>query len=196
MKASAAVHNALTGASNPHAFRPYFNAEGQPVVLVNTGRRDAAGKALYREKPVANATLRRDEWKQLDAEVLQPAQEELVIVSDLMRMGLTYNVGGLGTIISEYERVGEMVDAEITMDGESQVDMDRVEFDVAGVPIPIIQQPFKIGERQLLASRQRGSGLDLANGQAAARAVMRTSEKMVFLGQPAIGKVDGYSIYG
>jgi uncharacterized linocin/CFP29 family protein len=95
---------------------------------------------------------------------------------------LTYNVGGLGTIISEWETASEITDAEITMDGETKNNKDRQEFGLNGVPIPIIQKDFSIGERQLLASRQRGAALDVTTGVEAARSVARRSEQMVFFG--------------
>lgn len=195
-KHSALLQMAVEAALDPGRKRPYINNRGESVIAVNTGMVDAANQPIYREQRVANATLRKDDWIQLDRTILETAKERLVIVSDLMSLGLTYSVGGLGTIITEWERQGELTDAEITMDGESQTDEDRLEFDLQGVPIPIIQKRFRIGERQLLASRRNGSGLDVSTGAAAALSVARTSENLVFNGSPNIGAVDSYSIYG
>ena len=160
--------------------RPYIATEGrykgQSVVAVNTG-------GGYAEKPIhSNATLRKDEWIDLEDSLMESARERLVIVDDLQSAGLTYNVGGLGTLISEWETSSEITDADITMDGESESDKDRQNFGLNGVPIPVIQKPFSIGERMLLASRQRGAGLDVTTGTEAARAVARASEAMVFNG--------------
>jgi uncharacterized linocin/CFP29 family protein len=205
-RTDAAVHSALI---NPYGGdelklngrmltdrRPYLNSRGQSVIAVNTGQLDGQGQPVYAERAInVNATLRKDEWVKVDAAVIQSARERLVIIDDMRAAGLVYNVGGLGVIISEFESQSEMTDAEVTMDGETQVDQDRLEFGIRGVPIPIIQKPFRIGERALLASRQRGAGLDLASSQEAARSVARTSEKLLFLGS-GIGKTGGYDIPG
>lgn len=184
--------------------RPYIaingRCKGQSVIAVNTGRKDESGNPIYAERPIhTNATLRKDEWIDLEDQVIEAARERLVIVDDLIQAGLTYNVGGLGTIISEWETASEMTDADITMDGESKADKDRQEFGLKGVPIPVIQKPFNIGERSLLASRTRGAALDVTSGTEAARAVARASERMIFNGAN-IGAVssagDKYSIPG
>ena len=169
------------------AKRPYIATAGryagQSVIAVNTGQMDNQGQPQYAEKPIhANATLRKDEWVDLEDTIIESARERLVIVDDLQSAGLTYNVGGLGTLISEWETASEITDAEITMDGESTAGKDRQEFGLNGVPIPVIQKPFTIGERMLMASRQRGASLDVTTGTEAARAVARMSEKMVFNG--------------
>lgn len=169
------------------AKRPYIATNGRhkghPVVTVNTGQLDESGNPIYAEKRItANATLRKDEWIRLDEKVLESARERLVIIDDLISAGLTYDVGGLGTIISEWETASEMTDAEITMDGDSTVNKDRQEFGLAGVPIPVISKPFDIKERMLLASRQRGAALDVTQGIEAGRSVARRSEAMVFNG--------------
>lgn len=163
--------------------RPYWNDAGKPVIAVNTGRKDPqTGEPIYQEKLVTNATLRKDEWVQLDDAAIESARERLVIAADLMSAGLTHNVGGLGTIISEWEKMSEMTDAEVTMDGETKVNKDRQLFGIDGVPIPIIHKDHSIGERVLLASRQRGASLDVSQSAEAGRSVARTTESMIFNG--------------
>lgn len=208
MNTNAAVHRALIGPGGASlalskldalANRPYINHRGQSVIAVHAGLNDK-GEPQYREQPInINATLRKDEWRRIDATVLESYRERLSVVEALRAAGLTFPVGGLCVIISEYETVSEITDAEVTMDGESQTDKDRVEFGLAGVPIPIIQKRFGIGERVLLASRTRGAGLDVTTGQEAARAVARTAERIVLFGS-SVGQqtVEGttYTISG
>jgi uncharacterized linocin/CFP29 family protein len=171
-----------------NARRPILEDDFQRAyILAPTGRLNAHGKPTFAKKyfggPVhVNATLRKDEWVRVDETVLEAFRERLTIVADLQAAGLTFNVGGLGVLISEWEKSSEITDAEITMDGETQVQGDRQEFALNGVPIPVIQKPFRIGERVLLASRTRGASLDVTTGTEAARAVARTSERMVFYG--------------
>lgn len=182
------LNSGLAGGENSTlAMRPYIATQGRyaghPVITVNTGQMDTSGNPVYAERPInTNATLRKDEWIDLEDQILEAARERLVIVDDLQSAGLTYNVGGLGTIISEWETASEITDAQITMDGETVNDKDRQAFGLNGVPIPIIQKDFTIGERMLLASRQRGASLDVTTGTEAARSVARRSEQMVFFG--------------
>jgi uncharacterized linocin/CFP29 family protein len=194
----------LSGGENAIlAKRPYVATSGKyagrSVIAVNTGQMDNTGQPIYTERPInTNATLRKDEWINLEDQIIEAARERLVIVDDLRSAGLTYNVGGLGTLISEWETASEMTDASITMDGNSQADRDRQVFGLDGIPIPIIQKPWQIGERTLLASRTRGSALDVTMGAEAGRAVARVSESLVFNGWsqtvPSAGNT--YQIYG
>lgn len=195
-----AFNGADYGEQKVLASRPYINEEGHPCITVNTGQLDDQGMPVFREQRIhTNATLRKDEWVRLDEQLITAARERLVIVEDLRAAGLTFNVGGLGVLISEWENASEITDAEITMDGETAADEDRQEFGLNGVPIPVVQKRFKIGERVLMASRTRGSSLDVTTGIEAARAVARTSERMVFHGTSlgasnSAGQV--YQIYG
>lgn len=172
------------GANGLAAKRPYLNERGESVISVMTAQLDQqTGQPIYVEKPIhTNATLRKDEWTNLDDQIIEAARERLVIVDDLITGGLTYNAGGLGTLIAEWERASEITDGKITMDGESSGEKDRQDFSLQGVPIPVIHKEFSIGERMLLASRQRGAALDVTTGVEAARAVARASERMVFYG--------------
>lgn len=176
-----------TGENAVMARRPYIATNGRhrghPVVAYNTGQLDESGNPILAEKRInTNATLRKDEWIDLEDQIVEAARERLVIVDDLVSMGLTYNVGGLGTLISEWETASEMTDAKINMDGESNDEKDRQAFGLNGVPIPVVSKQFSIGERVLMASRQRGASLDVTQGTEAARAVARVSESMVFNG--------------
>jgi uncharacterized linocin/CFP29 family protein len=180
--------------------RPYINHRGQAVIAVNTGKRDKDGKFVYREKELTtNATLRKDEWIELEEQLLESFRERLIGVEDLRNGGLVHPVGGLGVLVSEWETGSEITDAGITMDGESLTEEDRQEFGLSGVPIPIIQKRFRIGERVLLASRMRGAALDMTTGTEAVRAVARTSENMLFYGA-RLGNTRSvnnvYTVYG
>ena len=199
---TAMANSPLAGGENAVlSQRPYIATSGRhaghPVVAYATGQLDQHGMPQYGERRItANATLRKDEWINLDQQIIEAARERLVIVDDLQSAGLTYNVGGLGTITTEWETASEMTDAEITLDGESTTNKDRQEFGLDGVPIPVIGKEFKIAQRMLLASRTRGSSLDVTQGVEAARAVARVSERLIFNGAPNFGNVDGRGIPG
>ena len=199
------IQGAMAGGENGVlAKRPYIATNGRyaghAVVTVNTGQLDESGNPIYAEKPInTNATLRKDEWVSLEDRVIEAARERLVIIDDLKAAGLTYNVGGLGTLVSEWEKASEITDADITMDGETVVNKDRQEFGLNGVPIPVIHKDFSISERALLASRQRGAALDVTTGTEAGRSVARRSENLVFFGSSIkAGDTSGnsFQIYG
>lgn len=191
-----AIRASITGGENALlAMRPYIATHGrhrgQPVIAVNTGGLDESGNPVYSERPLqtnANGTLRKDEWVLLEDQIIEATRERLVIVGDLQAAGLTYNVGGLGTILSEWETGSEITDAKITMDGESSGEKDAQEFGLNGVPIPIIHKEFSIGTRMLEASRTRGAALDVTTGTEAGRSVARRSEQLVFFGSSLSAK--------
>lgn len=182
--------------------RPYVAMSGpnagHSVIAVNSGKRDDKGQPVYTEQRLqGNATLRKDEWLNLDEQLVAAARERLVVTDDLRAAGLTRNVGGVGTLISEWETGSEMGDAEATMDGESAAGKGRQAFGLDGVPIPIIQKPWDIGERMLLASRTRGASLDVTAGVEAARAVARLTESMIFNGLTmGPSGQNNYKVYG
>lgn len=201
---AAEIHTSLgrqspTSEAGILAMRPYVNDKGHSVIAVPTNERTDDGLIVYREHRIqANATLRKDEWITIDDMLHESYRERLVIVDDLMNTGLTLNVG-LGTLISEWENASEITDADVSMDGESDPNADRQEFGLNGVPVPVIHKGFSIGERVLVASRQRGGSLDVTTGIESARSVSRTTEKMVFNGG-YLGNVqsaaNSYTIHG
>lgn len=143
-----------------------------------------------------NATsLRKDEGKVYDLVLVEEARLRLNGINDLVTRGLTRTLGGLGAISAHYERVNSMIEASIDMDGRTESMGDRVTFDEVGVPVPIFHQKWSIGERQLLASRQRGEGLDTTQMRIATQNVFEAMEKSLFRGIPGL-VVNGNSIYG
>lgn len=149
-----------------------------------------------------NSTLRDDEWKRFDSELLAIARQRLTAVSDLQAAGLTQDLGGLGTVVSLIETSSDLTPARVSIDGETRSDDDRVEFGLLGYPVPIFRKDFKIGARQLASSLSgNGSagstqGLDVTQMAIAARRVTDSMESMVFNGVPSLGAVDGYNLYG
>lgn len=177
----------LASGFNVNALRPWVDDDRRSYINVN-------GKA----KPVltANATLRKDEWKHLDATVVQIATQRLVGVNDLVSRGLVYNVpNGLGTTVLEYEDVSDMEDAQVNMDGVSRGRSDRLEFDLNYLPLPIVHAEFQINARVLEASRRLGQPLDSAQAAVASRKVAEKVESILFTGASTY-TFGGGTIYG
>ena len=119
---------------------------------------------------VSNATLRKDEWEQIDTRVNEVMRERLTIVDDLRGRGLVTPVS-LGTILRVTERLEEFGDAAVSYDGDTAPQRDRPSFLRDTIPVPVISKDFQISWRQLEASRTRGEPLDVTAAAAATRKV-------------------------
>lgn len=142
----------------------------------------------------ANSLLRKDEWLRVDETVVEVARHRLAGIADLVSAGLTRDLGGLGVMMDEFEKVSDMTPAQQDMSGITPGEEDAVEFSLHGVPIPITHKDFRINVRHLEASRTRGSSLDLTYAQTATRQVVETLEDMLFNGSTV--QMNGRGIAG
>jgi uncharacterized linocin/CFP29 family protein len=141
--------------------------------------------------------LRKDEWIKFDNTVVSVARSRLVAVADLIERGLTYPIeNALGITKIEWERTGDLGPAIVSMNGLTQGQNDRLEFDLQSVPVPIIHKDFHINIRTLEASRRGGQPLDVQQAQVAARIVSEAIETLLFDGSNITGsssKIYGYT---
>lgn len=172
------------------ALKPYIGSDGRSYITVNQG---GQSRALVTNTP---ATLRKDEWIELDRAVLKAAKERLSVVSDLRSAGLTYNIpNGMGKTVLEYEAQSDVTGATTSMDGIREGDRDRPQYDLRNLPLPITHKDFSFSARQLAASRNGGSPLDTTMAELAGRRVSEEVEKMV-LGKATTVSVGGGQVYG
>lgn len=172
------------GAAGVDAMRPFLNKDNEPRIRVNA-----------EQTMVANdATLRYDEWKDIDRTVLEVQVDRLVAIADLIGGGLTHDLGSLGAIISQWQKSSDMTDAEFSMSGITPGEKDRVTFSTDSVPVPIVHKDFSVNIRHLMASRLQGQGVDVIQASIASRKVAEASEDMLFSGEPIT--VEGGTIYG
>ena len=108
-----------------------------------------------------NSTLRKDEWEELDSTTEQAQREILNAVQDLRDAGLTRALN-IGTSLAQYTQRSLMPPPTVAMNPLSDVDRSRVDFKLAGVPVPFAMEEFQLDIRTLTASRQSGEGLDSA----------------------------------
>lgn len=141
-----------------------------------------------------NDLLRKEEWIEFDTTVVDVARQRLNGIQELQNRGLTLQLGGLGTLVSQYEAQSDMEEAEINMAGVTPGEEDSVEFDIRSIPIPIIHKDFRINLRRLEASRRLGDSIDTTQGAVASRRVSDKLEDMLFNGAGIT--VDGNSIPG
>ena len=140
-------------------------------------------------------TLRKDEWKAYDTALVREGVIRLRGVADLVGAGLVKTVAnGFGKTVFEWETVTDMDEASVSMDGISRTDNDRQEFDLEGIPLPIIHKDFCLHMRHLAASRERGEPLDTMQAGTAGRVVSEMVEQILFQGTTK--KFRGLSLYG
>ncbi len=143
---------------------------------------------------IVNSLLRKDEWEQLDRTVIEAAKYPLRGVQDLRDRGLTQPLGSLGTLVSQWNVSSQMTAANVNMSGQAGGQMDRLDFNLAGVPVPVIWKEFQIGERQLQAARLLGDALDTTHVFEATRTVAEMQEYMLFNGANMV--FNSAAIYG
>lgn len=177
---SVAQHIMTMGKMDPSSMRPFVDDKGRAMISVFTGG-DRNDIKCYKNIPVNNATLRRDEWKQLDDALVQVSRERLTGFQDLIDNGLVYNLGNaMGTTVLESHSISDAFDAELTMDGVARSKNDRQKFSTTYLPIPIIHVDYNINMRILEASRKLGNPLDTTQAENATRKVNERLEKMLF----------------
>ena len=170
-------------------------ANNTEVAEVTTANAIQGGSGMLTDL-IGNAnTLRHDEWAEWDTALVDVARERLNAVADLRSRGLVTNLRGLGTTKSFYEQSSDMLAAEVSLDGETKSNADRLTFSEVGVPVPLFHKDFRIGLRQLEASRTRGEPLSTTQVRVATRLVSDALESAVFNGVPGL-TVDGMKLYG
>lgn len=142
-----------------------------------------------------NGVLRKDEWIQYDTAIIEVARQRLVLVKDLMSAGLRYPVrNALGKTRVEWERSSDMTPARVSMSGLAESENDTIDFDLTGIPLPIIHKDFNINIRKLAASRETGEALDTTQAEIASRKVAEAMEDLTLNGSTVLGSNN--TIYG
>ena len=191
--------------------RKASSGNGGDVVSVQDGNRFWGGssgrwageqllKALQEGKPLTTSalrtadTLRKNEWQEYDEALVSAALIRLRAVADVIGAGLTRPItGGFGKTVYQYEKINNMLPANVSIDGMAKTENDRQEFTIAGIPLPIIHKDFFLNLRTLLASRERGEALDTTQVRMAGRVIAEKQESMLFSGGPTFA---GLPIYG
>lgn len=138
--------------------------------------------------------LLKDEWAVLDRTVIEAGKMRLRAVADLIAAGLVINVpNGLAKTLFQWQNVSDVDEAIVSMSGVVRSENDRLEYGLEGLPLPITHKDFNIDLRLLLASREKGEGLDVSMARICGRKVGEKTEDMLFNG----GKTyTGFPIYG
>lgn len=170
------------GRVDPCRMRPWIDPRtGRSYITVYNGG-NPRDRNSYRAVPITgNATLRRDEWKQLDDAVMMVSEQRLVGVQDLRSRGLVMTLGnGMGTTVLEWHDVSDALSATISMDGVTRGDADRPKYQHNYIPLPIVHVDYELNERALAVSRRMGNPLDTTLAERAGRKVAEKLEEMLF----------------
>jgi uncharacterized linocin/CFP29 family protein len=172
---------AANGSLNIGRMRPFIGKDGNAYITAYKGG-DPKDKANWATINInATATLRRDEWKQLDEALVDISRYRLGGVQDLIDSGLVYNLGNaMGTTVLEWHDVSDAMEADLTMDGVTRSPGDRVVFQHNYLPIPILHVDYEINARVLASSRSLGNSLDTTSVERAGRKIYEKLENMLF----------------
>jgi hypothetical protein len=181
--ASALLHAGM----DPGVLRPYIGAGGRTYITRN-------GKAVLARN--ATATMRYEDWRQLDSVVLKAARPRLKFVADVRQRGLEYGIGnGMGKTVLSTETLSDINDADISMDGLTQTQGDRPVSEIGHLPLPIISKDFSYSAREIAVSQSGGTPLDTTTAEMAGRKVAEQVEKLA-LGVASSYTYGGGTVYG
>lgn len=154
-----------------------------------------SGGAFVPQQIGNTGTLRKDEWIQIDTAVTTAAKGRLKAVGDLMSRGLSVRTDGMGVTVYQTERMSDISEAEVTMDGLESGTNSRPVYDQVNLPLPIIHKDFRIPVRQLEASRRYGTSIDLSQAALMGEKVAEMIEKLL-IGEASTFAFGGGSVYG
>jgi len=142
------------------------------------------------------STLRKNEWEELTRKMIREYQKNTILINDIRSAGLTSRLGGLGTIIAQWQREGDTTGAQVDMDARTQAKNDRPEYDLQGIPVPITHKSYTVHTRNELASQRSGFGsTSQRSGSLAAIKVAQANEQMILDGVPGL-KVQNNEVFG
>lgn len=169
------------GALNLGRMRPFITNDGRAFITEYRGGNPKEAQSYRTIQINTTATLRRDEWKQLDDALVEISRQRLGGIQDLVSNGLVYNLGNaMGTTVLEWHDVSDGMEAALTIDGVSRGNGDRMVFQHNYLPIPIIHVDYEINARVLASSRSLGNPLDTTSAERAGRKVLEKLEDMLF----------------
>lgn len=189
---------------NPAVMRPWvFNGRSYITLPKRDPRsgevcRNSDGTIKMYAQPVNNAAalLRKEEWLQYDTAIQRVVKPKLRIFGDLRAAGLSYTIpNGMGKTVLQYQTMGDITPATISMDGVRESESDRPEFDLRNLPLPITHKDFSLTLRELATSRNSGAPLDTTMAEMAARRVAEEVDSLT-LGTTGTFSYGGGTIYG
>jgi uncharacterized linocin/CFP29 family protein len=174
---------------DPGFLRPYLDDRNRTCITINTGRLDQNGVQVYENVRVRDlpedlarlttnaASLRKDEWIQIDRNVVKAARKRLRAWDDLYKNSSVGGFNGMSKLTYEYEASTDPGVAVQDMSGLTPGRNDTPQYILSSIPLPITHADFMLDARRLAASRNSGTPLDATIGNAGARRVAELVEQ-------------------
>ena len=131
------------------------------------------------------ATLRKEQWIQLDQQILLAYRQDLVAAADLEAANSFGGFNAMAKMTLEYQAMSDPGMAYVDMDGTTDGTTDTPLWILRSLPLPITHSDFGFSDRELQVSRSGGTGFDTVMGEAAGRRVAESIEDQT------IGNVTG-----
>ena len=176
-----------------------FTPEQERFIIQNrrafTERQTALNAAMGGGVLIGNAyALPKDVWGQWDREGVEIQRSTLAVFNDLAASVSTPMP--IGKLVHFFQTISDSGQpANVSMDGRSNGRIDKPTFDYHGTPLPIVDEPFGYGWREVEAARTEGFALDSAGRLNAMRKVAEALESAVLDGYSTI-TVNGQASYG
>ncbi len=159
--------------------------ERRPLVrayLVNDLRNQG-----YNLPMVVNATtLRKEDWIQLDRQIVRSARQRLKAWNDLLQASSFGGFNAMGKMTLEYQAMSDPGEAVVDMDARTTARNDTPLFILRSLPLPITHSDFGYSSRELMVSRNSNTPLDTAMGESAGRRVAEMVEDTLIGNQTGI----------
>ena len=181
-----------------HQMRPYYDVrtDGDGRVLKNQwgeelvqgsyinvykGAGDRNDIRNYVARPIqTNATLRRDEWIEIDAALQRVIRDRLVGIRDLESRGLTYSINGMMNTVLLWQGIQKDLETELSMDGLTRAQSARPTYTTYMLPLPILHVDYDINARELAVSRSIGNSIGTEMAEEATRTIADSLEDSLF----------------
>lgn len=168
--------------------REHFN--NTQIALASTLPQDAGARSL-----IGNASpVHKDVWGMWDREAVEIQRDVLSVFTDIA--STNSKPMPIGKLVNYFQRMSDSGSVNVSLDGRGTGKSDQPVVDYQGTPIPILDDGFRFGWRQMEAERSEGY-TSLQSG-ASANSMRRLAEKMedmVLNGESSI-VVGGNTIYG
>jgi uncharacterized linocin/CFP29 family protein len=182
----------LASGMDTGVLRPFVDGRGRNCVKV-FNRAMGKEEVQYTNAP---ATLRKDQWMQMDEAVLRAARPMLRVWGDIVGAGLTYNIpNGMSVTVLQHQTMTDAGNATLSMDGLRQAERDRPQFDIGNLPLPIVHGDFHFSLREIAVSQGQGMPLDTTMVEQTTRKCVEQIEKLT-LGTTSSYTYGGGTVYG
>lgn len=182
----------LRAGGDPNVLRPYRDNKDRPVIVVN--KKGKPTKSLVHND---TATLRYDEWKEIDRAVITAAKPRLRVFGDLRASGLTYGgFNGMAKSVLLHQDQSDIGPAMVSMNPVKKSENDRPEYGTKGMPLPVISKDFSFNLRELLESRNGSTPLDLTMAALCGEKVAEEVERLCLGTSTNALAYAGYNLYG